>query len=195
MSLKVTFILLTCLLFESLSKDFLIAKATTALNPKTHQIFINTKITSTLKKRLPKIYRSSAGQISKTIISEAARYGLDPLIITAVIASESNFNPKAIGPVGEIGLMQLRTSTAKWISRKMKIPWKGEQSLRNPNVNIRIGTAYLSYLRQQFVGKSGYLYLAAYNMGIGSVNRVLARKVEPKIYSHKVMKNYLALND
>ncbi len=152
------------------------------------------KIYLTVKRKLPKKFQGSAHVISRAIIKDAAKYRLDPLIVTAVIDGESSFNPQAIGPVGEMGLMQLRPSTAKWISGMMKIPYQGDSSLLNPVVNIRIGMAYLSYLRGELDGYGTHVYLAAYNMGIGTVLKFLAKNIQPEIYSRHVMKRYAKLN-
>ena len=152
------------------------------------------KIYQTVKRNLPKKYQASAHVISRTIIKDAAKYRLDPLIITAVIDGESGFNPQAIGPVGEMGLMQLRPSTAKWIAQKMNVPFYGNVSLLNPVINIRIGMAYLSYLRRELDGYGTHVYLAAYNMGIGTVLKFLAKNIQPEIYSRHVMKRYAKLH-
>ena len=52
------------------------------------------------------------------VYAEAARRGLDPLLIKAVIATESSFNPQALRPEPQIndasrGLMQILYGTAK----------------------------------------------------------------------------------
>jgi soluble lytic murein transglycosylase len=162
------------------------------------QVMIRKKILSILKKYLPKAYDRDSYAISRAIIAQARKYQLDPLVVTAVIAGESSFNPRAIGSVGEIGLMQVRPETGQWIARMLHWRWQGRSSLLDPITNIRYGTAYLSYLRQFFRDKgymSEHLYLAAYNMGAGTVLKNLARHVEPQIYKRHVMKRYLSLNE
>jgi soluble lytic murein transglycosylase-like protein len=71
---------------------------------------------------------------------EAARErGLDPLLIVAVIAVESGFNPIAESPMGAQGLMQV-------IPRfhKDKVPEDaGEHPFLDPVTNVRIGTHVL----------------------------------------------------
>lgn len=141
--------------------------------------------------RLPKAFKNQSAAISEAIIQESKEHALDPYFLMAVISGESSFNPLARGPVGEMGLMQIRPETAKWIAQKLGIPWKDNHSLNNPVYNIKIGTAYLSYLRQKFEGH-GQLYIAAYNMGARSVRNALGRNVWPKDYPIHVMKRYLA---
>jgi len=154
--------------------------------------FIEMSILKSVKNRLPKAYKSQAKVVTETIISEAARHALDPYFVMAVIAGESSFNPLAIGPVGEIGLMQLRPKTAEWIAKKFKQKWTGSRTLKNPVTNIKLGTAYLAWLRGKFSNQS-QLYLAAYNMGPTSVKNAVDRNVWPKDYPRHVMKRYIAL--
>ena len=63
---------------------------------------------------------------------------------------------------------------------------------RNPESNIKIGLAYMNYLRQQFPGKANK-YVSAYNMGPRNVRRLVAQNVIPYEYNSKVMKNYADL--
>jgi soluble lytic murein transglycosylase len=148
-------------------------------------------ILAIVKSRLPKKHKSKAKSVTDAIITEAARHNLDPFFLMAVISGESSFNPEAVGPVGEMGLMQIRPSTGKWMAKIIKAKWKGDRSLNDPIFNIKLGTAYLSWLRERFAGH-GQLYLAAYNMGASSVRRALGRNIWPKDYPRHVMKRYLA---
>ena len=152
---------------------------------------IEKNIFEIVKTRLPKKFQFRAHSIGRTIIDEAQKYSLDPYFILAVISGESSFNPLAIGPVGEIGMMQIRPSTGKWISDIIKTKWNGESSLRDPIKNIKLGVAYLSWLRNKFQGH-GQLYLAAYNMGPRSVRNAVSRNIYPKDYPIHVMKRYVA---
>ena len=144
-----------------------------------------------VQKGLPKAFKNKAASITKTIISESEKYQLDPYFLMAVIAGESSFNPLARGPVGEIGLMQIRASTGKWMAEKIKMKWRGKMTLKDPVSNIKLGAAYLAWLREKFEGQS-QLYLAAYNMGPKSVKNALGKNIWPKDYPRHVMKRYLA---
>ncbi|MCB0340492.1 MAG: transglycosylase SLT domain-containing protein, partial [Bdellovibrionales bacterium] len=53
----------------------------------------------------------------------------DPLFVTAVIQSESGFNRSARSPLGAMGLMQVMPLTAKYISSRRGIDWKGQWEL------------------------------------------------------------------
>lgn len=150
--------------------------------------FIETQVS----KSLPKAFKRQSRKVAQTILSVSEKYEFDPVFLMAVIANESSFNPKARGSVGEIGLMQLRPETAKWVHEKLAL--KGvkstPQSLEDPVNNIKIGAAYLNMLREKF-DSHGRLYLAAYNMGVSNVNRKLKENLWPKEYPIRVMKRYI----
>lgn len=70
---------------------------------------------------------------------EALRHGLDPLLVIAVIAVESRFNPVAQSDAGALGLMQVVPRF-----HPDKVPAAGPGSLLVPETNIAIGTRILS---------------------------------------------------
>lgn len=138
------------------------------------------------------IHKKHARKCAETIIAEAHRYGFDPLFLLAVIQTESRFRPEIRGSFGEIGLMQIKPTTAAWVAKKMKMKWKGDNSLFDPSENVKFGAAYFSMLRDTFDSQSR-LYIAAYNMGTTNVNRARERKVWPTIYPVRIMQNYVGL--
>jgi soluble lytic murein transglycosylase len=107
--------------------------------------------------------------IMATIVREARRNGLDPLLVAAVIQVESHFDPFAVSQVGARGLMQLMQPTAEWLLKDDLQP----QHLFNPVLNIELGTAYLAQLMNRFGGDLNQA-LIAYNAG-PSVARSLVR--------------------
>jgi len=73
------------------------------------------------------------------ITQEAGRTGLDPRLVDAVIKVESDYRPDAIGAAGEIGLMQVRPSTARLLG------FGGtDRELAQPATNLRLGVTYLA---------------------------------------------------
>jgi soluble lytic murein transglycosylase len=138
---------------------------------------------------LPITYKSRAFKITEAIISSAYENDLDPVFLYAVIKTESQFNPVARGSHGEIGLMQIKPVTAKWISKKAHLRWHGKSSLENPIENIRLGAAYFSILRSQSKNKASQ-YLTAYNIGLSKLRQLSKSDIFPKQYSLRVMKNY-----
>jgi soluble lytic murein transglycosylase len=150
---------------------------------------LNEMLVKKIQASLADKYKPQSRAIARTIITESAKYKLDPVFVLAIIATESKFNPEAIGSVGEIGLMQIRPETAEWMSKKIGMKWKGKDSLKNPTTNIRISLAYMNYLRTKFVSKPTS-YVSAYNMGPLNVRRLVAKNVVPAEYNSRVMKNY-----
>jgi hypothetical protein len=96
-----------------------------------------------------------------TIRTQAARQGLSPDLVRAVIQVESAFNPTAVSPKGAMGLMQLMPATATEFG--VKNPFHPEQ-------NITAGVAYLKRLLVRYDNKIE-LALAAYNAGPGNVEK------------------------
>lgn len=140
---------------------------------------------------LPEAYKSRAYEISRAVITEANHHKMDPLFLLAVIQTESQFNLKARGRHGEIGLMQVLPKTAQWLAAQAGI--RADQvNLEDPAINIRIGATYFALLRKRF-DKVGSRYVAAYNMGSTNVRRLVRNNIEPYIYSGKVIGNYKGL--
>ena len=135
-------------------------------------------------------WKKKANIVSQTILEEAKRYRFDPVFLMSVIAHESSFKPWIRGTHGEIGMMQILPETGAWVARKYDLPWKDESTFKDPSSNIRIGAAYLSYLREMFRAK-GKLYLAAYNMGAGNVQKNLAKRRTPQTYATAVIEHYV----
>jgi len=104
----------------------------------------------------------------------ARQAGISPEITAGVIQAESSFQPRALSKSGAYGLMQVIPDTWRHINRDLKVcsgRHAGEctpECYYNPELNIRIGTAYLGQLYKDFKGDM-VLALAAYNAGPGAV--------------------------
>ena len=82
--------------------------------------------------------------------------------------------------------MQLLPSTGRELAEKMDIPWKGPDTLFDPVINVRLGTAYLRELSDRYDGNVD-IALAAYNWGPGRIDRRLRRGARvPKLYIEQV---------
>jgi soluble lytic murein transglycosylase len=106
----------------------------------------------------------------QTIIRYSNEYGVDPFLVASVIKVESNFSPDVISGQGAIGLMQLMPKTAFWAAEEIGMQEIQIEDLRNPDINIKIGTWYLSSLLEEF-NEDITLSLAAYNGGRGNVSK------------------------
>ena len=93
------------------------------------------------------------------IAESAARNGVDPDLILAVMHQESGFNQRARSYKGATGLMQLMPATA----------WRfGVTNIKDPAQNIEGGAKYLRFLLDSFNGDVN-LALAGYNAGENAV--------------------------
>ena len=118
------------------------------------------------------------------LISRAAeKYRVDSALVKAIIKAESNFNHRAVSPVGARGLMQLMPATAATLQVKDSF---------HPETNIDGGVRYLRYLMNLFNGNLP-LVLAAYNAGENSViryNNRIPPYPETQTYVKRVLNYY-----
>jgi soluble lytic murein transglycosylase-like protein len=100
----------------------------------------------------------------------AKLHQLDPALVKAVIAVESAFQPDAISVKGAVGLMQIIPDTGERYGVVGDATSTIVQKLRDPAVNLRVGTRYLRDLLVMFADDLE-LVLAAYNAGENTVKR------------------------
>jgi soluble lytic murein transglycosylase-like protein len=112
----------------------------------------------------------------------AARYHVDADLISSVIATESNFNAKAISRKNARGLMQLMPQTASLL---------GVRNVFDPQENIDAGTRYLGNLLRRYRNDLA-LALAAYNAGPERVQQYgrVPPFAETISYVRRVQKTY-----
>jgi len=101
-------------------------------------------------------------------------YNVPEAVIYAVIKVESDFDPVAESSAGAIGLMQLMPSTFEDLTVNFLKENLDKHAIYVPEINIKYGTYYLSYLYQYFDCKSWDIAFAAYNGGMGNVQKWLA---------------------
>jgi soluble lytic murein transglycosylase len=101
------------------------------------------------------------------------RYGVDPMLIKAVIWRESAFRPDKVGKNGERGLMQVMPGAAGDWARQNKRPTFVATDLFSPQVNIEAGTWYLKKALQHYASKDdpATFALAEYNAGKSRVDK------------------------
>jgi len=129
--------------------------------------------------------------LPELIIHESKKYGYDPLLLTAVIITESSFNNWARSNRDAHGLMQIRLATGRELAAEVRIQWQGTPSLYDPETNITLGAYYLNKLFLRF-GDLG-LALEAYNHGPSRLKGYLKKGYRPKRYSRQVFKKYSSL--
>lgn len=128
---------------------------------------------------------------------EARRNRLDPAWVAAEIRAESVFDPKARSGANAMGLMQVLPSTGMGVARRIGVPWRGAESLYEPETNIVLGTAYLRQLLDKYGGQP-YQVIAGYNAGPAPLNRWMSQRpgMDPDFWietiSYKETRDYVA---
>jgi Transglycosylase SLT domain len=86
----------------------------------------------------------------------ASMFNLSPNLIAAVITVESSQNPRTIGQVGEIGLMQVRPEYHKHAKGLLFVP----------TYNIKEGAKRLAEAKRYCKHKIDYQWVVCYNRGL-----------------------------
>lgn len=156
---------------------------------------ISTTLDRFVRGRLP---GSTLFLLTELVYRNSRRYGYDPFLVLAVIHVESVFDPEALGRYrsgrfsGAFGLMQLKLETAQEVAADLGIPLLRKEDLFVPEINIALGTAYLTRLIAQFGDVK--LGILAYNQGPGTILESLSGKRELSIrYYNKVIRSYFEL--
>jgi len=97
---------------------------------------------------------------------------LDPSIIFGVMRQESMLDKNARSAANARGLMQLMPKTGQHIANNLNESWQSENSLFNPDLNIKYGAFYYKQLLSRFKGHVA-LATAAYNAGPNRVAKWL----------------------
>ncbi|QDK39656.1 lytic murein transglycosylase [Bdellovibrio sp. NC01] len=95
---------------------------------------------------------------------ESSRYGVDAVLLKSLTRQESGFNMRAVSTSNALGLMQMIPPTAQEVSRKLGIQVSLPDDMFRPEVNIPMGSFYVSQMLDQFQGNVPFA-LAAYNAG------------------------------
>lgn len=117
-------------------------------------------------------------------LAEAAdRNRVDGLLLAAVVEAESRFAPAAVSPRGAVGLMQVMPATGAMYDAG---------DLRDPHVNLEVGSRYLGSLIELYDGDLERA-LAAYNAGPAAVERYdgVPPFAETRAYVKRVLARYL----
>lgn len=131
-------------------------------------------------------YRETPSHISGIVDQASQKYKVNPNLISAIIKKESTFKNGLVSSAGARGYMQLMPATARGL---------GVRNSNDPHQNIMGGTKYIRQMLERYDGNVE-LALAAYNWGMGNVDRVKRRygsswkshlPAETKDYVRKIM--------
>jgi soluble lytic murein transglycosylase len=104
----------------------------------------------------------------------AEQHRLDPFLVAALVAQESTFQADVRSGANAWGLMQIVPATGRRYAPKVGVRRFSTSKLTDPDVNVRIGTAYLADLIGEFNDVASAL--AAYNAGESRVSRWRAER-------------------
>ena len=103
-------------------------------------------------------------------IRDAAAPHVDPFLVAGLIREESLYNPRALSPVGAMGLMQLMPKTANRVARRLGLGPVDRDALFEGALNVRLGAWHVGELLDRYQGNQVYA-IAAYNAGPEAVRR------------------------
>ena len=114
------------------------------------------------------------------VVKYSKEYNVDPVLVFAVIRTESSFDPKATSEVGARGLMQLMPDAFDWLKFRMNDKRDiNFDSMYNAETNIQYGTYFLSFLMNRY-NNSIELTAAAYHGGFSAVDGWLEKGILDK---------------
>lgn len=119
------------------------------------------------------VFRARYSRYDDLIAAAAARYGVSPSLIKAVIWRETRFLPGVVGAQGERGLTQVTEGAARDWARAEKIETFAPADLFDPKTNIEAGAWYLARALRRWSEKDDPIpfALAEYNAGRTRVER------------------------
>jgi soluble lytic murein transglycosylase-like protein len=136
-----------------------------------------------------RVAEDAAGEFVALAYRAGAQFSLDPLLILAVMAIESRYNPIAESVMGARGLMQV---IPKWHSEKLE-PHGGDQALLEPQVNILVGAQILREYHRRLGGDTEaalQMYNGAFDEPTSQyANKVFAEKARLEALRVKARKS------
>ena len=139
-----------------------------------------------------------ASLLAREIDRNARMYDFDPLMILAVVLTESGAEFDAVGhgasgtASGALGVMQVQPATARTMAAALGMRPPEGGGLLDPSYNLSVGVAFLL----QMVHRYGDLRLGimAYNVGpTGLESGLRGESALPEGYYRKVLGNYRRL--
>jgi len=153
------------------------------------QIAIKDQIVQYLKARRVGQSDEKLRTIAHTVYEEAWQYDLDYRLVLAVMKVESNFRPDAVSTKGARGLLQIKPSLARHVSREIGVTIKGDSCLHEPEKNIKIGVNHLAWLVEKFEDLDTALH--AYNVGPARSRATTSPGKTPATrFTKKVLREY-----
>lgn len=130
--------------------------------------------------------------LAEAIAEAAYEQNIDAFLLLSMVEVESRYNTQAVGLHGERGLVQIKPSTASWITKGV------ECDLHEAHCNIMAGATYLSYLTNRTERRRAELdeplpseslrlhILRSYNEGPARADRLSIDAPAPIPYATKI---------
>ncbi|MCL4514701.1 MAG: transglycosylase SLT domain-containing protein [Firmicutes bacterium] len=138
------------------------------------------RLTGYIRRYRPRASEHELNETALYIVFFAQKHQVDPIVVAAMIATESGFKRNAFGSAGERGLLQVLPETF--------IHW-GKGNLDNWQDTLEAGIRYFAYLEQKYQGNIR-LAIAAYNAGPGAVKAEVPVNSITQRHVHRVMMAY-----
>ncbi|MFQ5718445.1 MAG: lytic transglycosylase domain-containing protein [Acidobacteriota bacterium] len=123
-------------------------------------------------------------RVMASLLEAHHRYSIPTEVLLAVIKAESDFDVDAVSAAGAVGLMQIMPATGRAVAKDLNIPWTGKKMLRDPVINIQLGSEYLHRMFRRFGHADNAL--AAYNAGPTRVEAMNNAGILPGKYAGRV---------
>lgn len=151
-------------------------------------------VSAVLDTEATRLDETTRDQIAHYLVRLEEEFRVDALLLLAVIERESRYDTRARGPNGGQGLMQVRDVAAREIAPKAGLDWGNGGDLFHPEINLRLGTAYLAEMKSAF-GRWDWA-LAGYNIGPTRLRQLLRRgRPAPSVYSHPIIARWTELSE
>jgi soluble lytic murein transglycosylase len=163
-------------------------------NESKEKSIITGEIVQYLKGKKVRVTDDKLRKIADSVYEEAKDYEIDYRLVLAVMKVESNFKSDAISKKGARGLLQIKPSLARYVSKETGVAIKSPKCLDEPEKNIRIGVSHLSWLMEKFENINTALH--AYNVGWGRIKPSTSEEDGPDTrFTRKVLTEYQMIKE
>jgi len=169
-----------------------------SLRPRRETLERQSRLLRAIERVVPGADPSAKAVVATEIDRNAELYGYDPLVLLAVVVTESGIDADAIGRKnsgavsGAQGVMQIKPLTARVMAKALGMDPPDGDDLQDPAYNLRVGVAFLLMMIHQY--QDLRLGIMAYNVGPGGLEQGLrGERSLPEGYYRKVMRVYRKL--
>ncbi len=120
------------------------------------------KLSHEIARHTSKLTNSSIepGQFASLIIRQAEASNTDPVLLVALIAQISKFDPKFKSKDGRRGMLGFSVDKAIAISQATNVKWNSEKDLLDPSYSVKLAAEWLGYLSSKYNFSERQLILA-----------------------------------